>query len=110
MEGAQTAIVAGFGPVRWSPQRSHASHTPLQSNSDTDQPPKLSALRPRSTMASAAPAASTHRVDGLQEPHGGKLVNLQAPKDQWDAIVKSATKTLEASDRNACDVELLSVG
>lgn len=61
-------------------------------------------------MASAAPAASTHRVDGLQEPHGGSLVNLQAPKDQWDAIIKSANKTMEASDRNACDVELLSVG
>lgn len=76
----------------------------------TRQLPSLAELRPRSAMASAAPAASTHRVDGLQEPHGGSLVNLQAPKDQWDAIIKSANKTMEASDRNACDVELLSVG
>jgi sulfate adenylyltransferase len=60
-------------------------------------------------MAQAAPAVAS-RIDGLQAPHGGKLINLQAPKGEWDAIVKSANKTMEASDRNACDVELLSVG
>lgn len=49
-------------------------------------------------------------ADGLTAPHGGKLVNLQAPKSEWDAIIKSCNKTVEASDRNACDVELLSVG
>ena len=59
-------------------------------------------------MATAVETAS--RVDGLQVPHGGKLINLQTPKDQWDAVIKSATKTVEASDRNACDIELLSVG
>ena len=62
----------------------------------------------------AAPAtAAASRVltpEGLQQPHGGHLINLQAPKDQWDAIAKTATKTMEASDRNACDIELLSVG
>jgi sulfate adenylyltransferase len=60
-------------------------------------------------MAQATEAVAG-RVDGLQAPHGGHLVNLQTPKDQWDAVIKSANKTMEASDRNACDVELLAVG
>jgi sulfate adenylyltransferase len=55
-------------------------------------------------------AATVETVEGLQVPHGGQLINLQTPKDQWDSVIKSANKTLEASDRNACDVELLSVG
>jgi sulfate adenylyltransferase len=60
----------------------------------------------------AAPAATatSARVDGLIAPHGGKLVNLQLPSSEWEAAIKSCNKTLEASDRNACDVELLSVG
>jgi hypothetical protein len=47
---------------------------------------------------------------GLQQPHGGKLVNLRVPADKVAAVKASATKTLEASDRNACDLELLTVG
>lgn len=50
-------------------------------------------------------------LEGLIPVHGGgSLVNLQLPKEQWYDAVKSCTKTVEASDRNACDVELLSVG
>lgn len=60
----------------------------------------------RSAKAAAAEAVAT----GLQAPHGGKLVNLQAPKSEWASLVQGCTKTIEASDRNACDVELLSVG
>lgn len=59
---------------------------------------------------SAAAVATPATVDGLIAPHGGKLVNLQLPKGEWEAAIKGCTKTLEASDRNACDVELLSVG
>lgn len=54
--------------------------------------------------------AVANTVEGLQAPHGGKLIDLQTPKAEWDAVIKSATKTFEASDRNACDIELLSVG
>jgi len=43
-------------------------------------------------------------------PHGGELVNLMAPADAQAALIASCTKTVELSDRNACDVELLSVG
>ncbi|PNH02112.1 Sulfate adenylyltransferase [Tetrabaena socialis] len=50
--------------------------------------------------------------DGLQVPHGvdAKLVNLMAPADQHAALVSSCNKRIELSDRNACDVELLTVG
>lgn len=47
---------------------------------------------------------------GLIAPHGGKLVDLMLPEDKKAAAVSSATKTIELSDRNACDVELLTVG
>jgi hypothetical protein len=52
-----------------------------------------------------------HRTaEGLQAPHGDKLVNLMVPADQRQAVIDSCTKTIECSDRNACDVELLCVG
>mmetsp|Transcript_32662 Transcript_32662/g.77484 ORF Transcript_32662/g.77484 Transcript_32662/m.77484 type:complete len:80 (+) Transcript_32662:120-359(+) len=50
--------------------------------------------------------------DGLQAPHGGKLVDLmvssQAEKEQL--ISECGDNVFECSDRNACDVELLCVG
>ena len=88
----------------------HNSHRTLllliPSRAAHPKPPSLS-LPALSAMAAPAVAKS---IDGLQAPHGGKLISLQTPKAEWDAVIKSATKTLEASDRNACDVELLSVG
>lgn len=52
-----------------------------------------------------------HRTaEGLQAPHGDKLVNLMVPAEQRQAVIDSCTKTIECSDRNACDVELLCVG
>jgi hypothetical protein len=59
-------------------------------------------------VAEAKPAALT--AEGLQAPHGGKLVNLLVPAEEQAALVASTTTTLELSDRNACDVELLTVG
>ena len=43
-------------------------------------------------------------------PYGGTLVDLMVPSAEQSALKASATKTLECSDRNACDVELLVVG
>lgn len=57
----------------------------------------------RSAVASAERA-------GLIAPHGDKLVNLMLPADKKQASIDSCTKTVELSDRNACDVELLTVG
>ncbi len=66
----------------------------------------------RVTIVASATAQAAHATtaEGLQVPHGGKLVNLFAPADQHEALVKSCTKRIELSDRNACDVELLTVG
>ena len=47
---------------------------------------------------------------GLIAPHGGSLVDLMLPAVDREAIKASATKVVECSDRNACDVELLVVG
>ena len=47
---------------------------------------------------------------GLIAPHGGSLVDLMVPAVEREAVKASATKVVECSDRNACDVELLVVG
>lgn len=48
---------------------------------------------------------------GHIEPHGGKLVDLMViDAGKRAALESSATHQHECSDRNACDVELLSVG
>lgn len=59
-----------------------------------------------SISCSAAAAAEP----ALQTPHGGELVSLSLPAADVDAAVASCTKTVECTDRQACDVELLSVG
>ncbi|GCE64566.1 sulfate adenylyltransferase [cyanobiont of Ornithocercus magnificus] len=47
---------------------------------------------------------------GMIEAYGGALVDLMAPAEQQQQLRSSASKTIECSDRNACDVELLIVG
>lgn len=51
-------------------------------------------------------------ADGLIVPHGGKLKDLFVRGDKERAALIASTngRSLELSDRNACDVELLSVG
>jgi sulfate adenylyltransferase len=61
----------------------------------------------RKSFTVSAVAATAQR---LQQPHGGTLVDLMAPESEKAAIKASATRTLQLSDRNACDVELLTVG
>ncbi len=53
-------------------------------------------------------AAATETA--LQTPHGNKLVDLMLPEDKKQSAIDSCTETLECSDRNACDIELLIVG
>ena len=48
--------------------------------------------------------------NGVIAPYGGTLVDLMVPAAEQAAVKASATRTLECSDRNACDVELLVVG
>ena len=59
-------------------------------------------------MTASAPASAQR--SGVIAPYGGTLVDLMVPAAERDAVKASATKTLECSDRNACDVELLVVG
>ncbi|PNW85824.1 hypothetical protein CHLRE_03g203850v5 [Chlamydomonas reinhardtii] len=62
--------------------------------------------------ATAAPVAQVRTAEGLQVPHGpaAKLVNLMAPASEHAALKAACNKRIELSDRNACDVELLTVG
>lgn len=54
--------------------------------------------------------ASVTMEAGLQTPHGGELRDLMVADGDKADVIASATKTIELSDRNACDVELLIVG
>ena len=54
-------------------------------------------------LESAAPA-------GLIAPHGGSLVNLMVVGGEAEATKAGVSRSIECSDRNACDVELLVVG
>jgi sulfate adenylyltransferase len=47
---------------------------------------------------------------GLITPHGGALVNLMAAAGERETLKAGASRSIECSDRNACDVELLVVG
>lgn len=69
---------------------------------------QMSASMQRQSIAVRASAAVAEKK--LQKPHGGTLVNLLAPASQHAEIKASANKTVQLSDRNACDVELLTVG
>ena len=59
-------------------------------------------------MTASAPASAQR--SGVIAPYGGSLVDLMVPQDERVAVKATATKSLECSDRNACDVELLVVG
>lgn len=58
------------------------------------------------TASASAPAQRS----GVIAPYGGTLVDLMVAEADRAAVRATATKTIECSDRNACDVELLCVG
>ena len=58
------------------------------------------------TASASAPAQRS----GVIAPYGGTLVDLMVADADCAVVKASATKTIECSDRNACDVELLCVG
>ena len=58
------------------------------------------------TASASAPAQRS----GVIAPYGGTLVDLMVPESERATVKGPATKTIECSDRNACDVELLCVG
>ncbi len=58
------------------------------------------------TASASVPAQRS----GVIAPYGGTLVDLMVAEADRAAVKATATKTIECSDRNACDVELLCVG
>jgi sulfate adenylyltransferase len=78
----------------------------------------LSALSARSqhklgsSLAAKAAASVASMVDGKAAPHGGELVDLMVtdPAERSALLAACEGRTIELSDRNACDVELLMVG
>jgi sulfate adenylyltransferase len=64
-----------------------------------------------SAAAAAADVTIEFGDDGRIRPHGGgKLVDLRAPASAAAGLKAACNHTLELTDRQACDVELLSVG
>lgn len=63
-----------------------------------------------SVAVQAAAVQST--MEGKAAPHGGELVDLMVtdPAEKSALIAACEGRTIECSDRNACDVELLMVG
>ena len=55
-------------------------------------------------------SSSSSQRTGVIAPYGGTLVDLMAAATEHAALKASATTSIECSDRNACDVELLVVG
>ena len=53
---------------------------------------------------------SNEKSDGLIKPYGGELINLMASDKEAEELKKGSFKTLNCSDRNACDIELLLIG
>ena len=55
-------------------------------------------------------ASTSTSQTGVIAPYGGTLVDLIVAESERAAVKATATTSIECSDRNACDVELLVVG
>ena len=55
-------------------------------------------------------STTSTQPSGVIAPYGGTLVNLMVAEADQGAVKATARTSLECSDRNACDVELLCVG
>mmetsp|Transcript_21907 Transcript_21907/g.57083 ORF Transcript_21907/g.57083 Transcript_21907/m.57083 type:complete len:453 (+) Transcript_21907:105-1463(+) len=97
---------------RTAAARAVAAPTPVRSlRSFAARQQSLTAAGRRAASIRASAAVRAAAVEaGLQEPHGGVLVDLMTAEADKASVKASATKTMELSDRNACDVELLIVG
>ena len=54
--------------------------------------------------------SSTKNLEGLIKPYCVKLINLMASDQEAKELKQNSFKTLNCSDRNACDIELLLIG
>ena len=68
-----------------------------------------------SGLSIGAPAGSSLRtaspmMAAKQVPHGGTLVDLFVPEDKVAAVAASADATIDITERQSCDVQLLCNG
>ena len=83
-------------------------HTFKRTSSDPSQVP---AARAALASVSTTRGFTASAAAAQPEPHGGKLVDLMVSAAKRDELMAAAAgKSMECSDRNACDVELLAVG
>ena len=54
--------------------------------------------------------SSNQKHSGVISPYGGTLVDLMASEEKKIKIKANTNKKIECSDRNACDIELLTIG
>ena len=55
---------------------------------------------------------SDSKSNGIISPYGGNLVNLVVPKAERETLLEEANRypSLQITDRNLCDLELLATG
>ena len=63
-----------------------------------------------SASTNAAVRSGSVSMAAKQVPHGGKLVDLFVPEADVAALAATATKTIEITERQSCDVQLLCNG
>jgi len=80
----------------WAPRGMRAVRLVWENPPSPERPPAM-------TVADSA-------ATGLIAPHGGALVNLMVAAGDRESLKAGASRRVECSDRNACDVELLVVG
>jgi len=61
-------------------------------------------------LASSAARMQQLNMAAKQTPHGGTLIDLFAPEAELAALAASADKTIDITERQSCDVELLCNG
>mmetsp|Transcript_14519 Transcript_14519/g.17599 ORF Transcript_14519/g.17599 Transcript_14519/m.17599 type:complete len:458 (-) Transcript_14519:208-1581(-) len=125
MAATQTSIVLGrvadvrakqsvraSGSAKAVPVVSKAQLKKSLSMRNSSFAPKMSVERSVKASAQSKQVLSVTSSATIEKSsaHGGKLVDLMAPEGEHAALIASCNAEMEMSDRNACDVELLSVG
>ena len=102
---APTLLAPGGGGCAAHLRSAHCRCTPTHQGSQA-----CSAAAGGARAYSAEPEVQ-RGADGLILPHGGKpLVNLMASSAAAEAAKSGCTHQVELTERQACDVELLTVG
>mmetsp|Transcript_80095 Transcript_80095/g.151291 ORF Transcript_80095/g.151291 Transcript_80095/m.151291 type:complete len:474 (-) Transcript_80095:87-1508(-) len=66
--------------------------------------------RPAASRVGVSARRSDSSMAARQTPHGGKLINLFVADGEKEAVIASADKTIDITERQSCDVQLLCNG